>query len=597
MFPIYGLAWLVVPLMRYAIGRRKGKRSGITTAVAPGPSSVTLQFLGLLVGITLLLLALAIPSPWLALISVPFFAVGFAPPLAHLVAVPLGMPRLACGLHRYSGAMGPVHERPGNAALVAARAFMRRPTDEGARFIEAYLKTCLEMGTSGAAASAVIAAWRGDRDQAASIFRLLAETDAPCIVSARRLARRYVLLEALNRRAWTKLPKPEAPHPWFRSRPMGHLFQRAHGLAQAEGASAAAPIAPTFAAHAALLARSPCAVREKDVVAAVLSLDQLRTSPAWRARIEQRALALGLSIEGRSAEDGAMREAEEDVAAVLLAGRLPWLWAPEGPSGDAIRTLVREARLRQAESLVRELARRVRERRDLPEPDEWRAWADAKQACADLQRDGTDASTVFGIAFNAMTAYAVRLVNIRARRVLARDIFHYARSVARAAQATHMMELAEKNVKAIEAYRLPNQPGIEGILLSDRKRVAVWSRSSPVLIPGAIAAFVTFSVLSGAFVFGMVLMLGVVVAISFVMLRLIECEHTADGLVVQGRTGRYVAAPEDILSVQSGPGPLLRIRLQRVPFGLPRRILTITKSNAHARAHAERLRTELRLET
>ncbi|HSY22823.1 MAG TPA: hypothetical protein VK841_11945 [Polyangiaceae bacterium] len=566
MFPIYGLLWLIVPLVRYAIGRRKGKRGGVRTAIAPGPSTVTLQFLGLLVGIPLFLLALEIPSAWLALLSLACLAVGFAPPLAHLVAVPLGMPRLACGLYRYSGAMGPVHERPGNAALVAARAFMRRPTDEGARFIEAYLKTCLEVGTSGAAASAILAVWRGDRDQAASILRLLAETDAPCGAGARRLARKYVLLT--------------------------------HALTPVEGAAAAAaPVAPTFAAHAALLARSPSTVREKDVAAAVLSLDQLRTSSAWRARIEQRALALGLSIESRSVEDEAMREAEEDVAAVLLAGRLPSLWAPEGPSGDAIRTLVQEARLRQAESLVRELARRVRERSDLPEPDEWRAWADAKQACADLQRDGTDASTVFDIAFNAMTGYAVRLVNIRARRVLARDVFHYARSVARAAQATHVMELAERNVKAIEAYRLPNQSGIEGILLSDRKRVAVWSRAFPVLIPGAIAVFVVLSVLSGAFAFGMVLMLGVVFAIWLVFLRLIECEHTADGLVVQGRAGRYVAAPEDILSVQSGPGPLLRIRLQRVPFGLPRRILTITKSNAHARAHAERLRTELRLET
>lgn len=590
MVPV-GFTWLIILAVRYAIGQRKAKRAGVTAVTASGPSSVTFQLFCFFVAAPLLLSALLIPSAWVALASLPLLAVGLAPQIADLVAVPLGMPRLACALYRYSGAMGPVHERPGSAALVAARAFMRRPTEEGARFVEAYLRTCLEIGTSGAAASAILAEWRGDRNQAVSIFRLLASTEAPCRAGARRLARKYVLLDAMNRRAWAQLP-PEDPRRWFRSRSTDRLFARARDLERAE--VGAAPIAATLAAHAALLGRAPSAVCEEDVRAAVVSLDLLRASPPWIARIEQRALAL--SIDGRSAQDAVMREAEEDIAAVLLAGRHSALWAPEGPTGDAVRARVREARVRQAESLVVELGRRTRERHDLPEPDEWRAWADAKGACAQLQRDGTDATTLFSIGFHAMTNYAVRLVNVRARRVLARDVFRYVRDLAAAAQAAHVMAIAEKNLKAIEAYRLPNQAGIEGILVGDRKRLAVWSRAFRPLVTGGVAAFVILYALSGrAFVLAVLPGTVVFLASWMLMLRIIECEHTTDGLVFQGRHGRFVAAPEDVLSVRAGPGPLLRIRLRRAPYGMPRRVLTVAKSNAHARAHAERLRTALRL--
>jgi hypothetical protein len=403
------------------------------------------------------------------------------------------------------------------------------------------------------------------------------------------------------------LRAPDAPSPsriwlsWLLAPRRRHTFAFVRDAlrASAREQAPAAPVAPGLGAYCALLALPASTLAREDVECAVRSADAIRASTAWAAHAERRALALGAPVASQELGDAFQRDLESDLAGVVLEGGLPVVWVPAGPTGDAVRTLVREERLRRFEGLVGDLDRRKRVARDLSEADEWRAWSDARGACEELLQDGGDANTVFEVAFSALTNYAARLTNVRSRRTLAGDVFRLAGDLADRARAPHAQALSERNVAAVRADRLPWEAEVEGDPICDRQRtLRIRDRllrlaGGPLLLVAMVGAF--YSAAAGSWVLLPVWVAAGALGSVLIALRahLVECWMTPDGLVVQSLKGRFVAQMDDLRAVTAGPGPFLRFRLRRAPHWLTRRLATVATTPADARADADGIRAAM----
>jgi hypothetical protein len=630
MAPVYGLFWVLFFAARF-LAKRRGKKETVY-AVRPPIGRIALVIGMVLTGWSLFSLSdLREPMPRTLIVGLVALALGVAPALAVVVAVPLGLPRMAWALNRIGGGSGGVFELRSSAGLVAARAVLRRPSEHGARFIENYLATCPELGMSGAAATALIASLRGNREQALAIFGLLARmAHAHAFPPALDLSREYLAIDALRRRNWRLLVElgkgpgtfltdllglvarrvlhtGDAPsatrlwHAWVFTPHRRMTWRIVVRAITAPAPAPPAPVAPSLSAYAALLARDPGSVRAEDVEVAVRSLDEIRSFRPWLAVIGQRRLALGIAASVEDIRAETMRAAEQGIAAAILEGGWRAKWIPVGVTGDAVRALVTEERLRLVEGLVAEMARRARERRDLPEPDEWRAWADARRVCDELRADSGSAFGLFEILFQPLTAYAARLTNVRGRRVLAGDIFRYLRDLAREAGAVYAYDLVDRNAKAVQAYRLPREALAEGDPIGSIDRIV---KLRDQLVPnvtlfslvtaGAAIGSVTFAI-SGAvpMMLGVLLLLWAMVE-AVVRARIVECGHSVEGLVLQTHKGRFIAPFEELYGLKAGPGALVRIRLRRTPRWLPRFVITFARSHEDAQSHVARVQSLIR---
>jgi hypothetical protein len=578
----------------------------------------------LLIALIVLVAASGARSPLLLAVGLVPATVAASPALAEL-AVLLGLPRAAWFFARLGGGRGALGERQGSAGLMAAQALARRRrwTPPDAQFVERALEDCIELGTSGAAALALLAAVRGDVERSAPVFGVIEAGGfehgyAPAV----RLARTHSAVDALRRGDWRRLAgfgfdwresrlvrllhgiarrrlgytgAPSAPELWVEwlVSPRRHVtYALVRGALRPPPAPPPPEVAPSLAAQVALLERDPLSVGPKDVAAAVRSLDALRESAEWRARWPDRALALGVSAQGTDPCEGVVRDAIADLVGATVEGSWRAGWAPPGPTGDEVRRLVTDERFRVAEDLVRELERRSRARRDLPEIEEWRAWADARRAIEELRSDGLEPQALFRTVNHRLTAYAVRLTNVRSRRALAGNVFRFLRDLARNAQAHDAYALMERNCAAVRGSGLPAAPsadgeaiGMPGLLGRRRDVVRAFLLVAAIFGPMGWIAWTSGTVAIVALPLFLALMLAAQLAS-----RVVECWVADEGLIVQSRRARYVAVHGDVRAAGAGPGGWMWIRLRRRPVWLPRVVFTVAESRARADEFVSRIR-------
>ncbi len=612
---------LVNGISVYYLRKRRRSRGSVTPARQPNFVAPRYVF-GVLLGGPFLV-SFFVTGSWLAfVIAAPFLVAASSVWLNTFVFVPLGLVRTAWAVDRFSGGVGRLVERRAGSALPAARALLRRPDEAGARFIEDYLATCLQLGTAGAAATALVALSRGQRDDARAVFAVLEDMGrSEALPAAARMAREYLVLDAVARSDWARVDvlgdRPAASRLvrlWARiarrvlgraDAPSERAVWRAWVLAAGRRptklavASALriaarpgpAPVAPSLDAHVALFRCDPSRLRDHDVASAALSLDALRSTGAFQASLERRALTLGAPGAGAAASEAVLRDAEEDIAQLLLEARAPANWLPPGPTGDTARERLREARLVRAAALATELQRRARELKDLPEAEEWRAWGDARQACREALLDADSApayDALFRNVYRPFNAYAARLINVRSRRVLGGDVVRFLLSLARLAEARDTYDLLEGNTSAVRGDRMPRVERLEGELvgrpgISARPVVVVWALIAAVLAVGiVVAASIAVGFDPGLPLF-FVTMLGisVVLAIGVARDRMVECSLTADGLNMQNRFGFFIA-PADEVTLRRGPGRIVRIHLRRAPAWMPRHTFTVSPAKPTA---------------
>ena len=563
----------------------------------------------------------ALPGLWIVLAELPL----------RLVLVPLGLVRTTHALswlagHPERGASGRL-----GPAFWAAQALLRRPSEQGARFLERRLSVCAELGPLGAGASALIALSRGEAERALGIFDGLTRLRHGTLtrdVSA--LAREYRVLEAAGRDDWGQVSDLADQRP--RTRLTRLLSAVASRVREAPGAASrfglrlawlmaprrrathallraaldpppAQPVAPIWAdleAHAWLVQRSPNAIRGADIAAAARSLDALRVSNPWLSELEQRVRALAAKhTDPEQVRATVVASAEADLAQIIVEARLPSAWLPAGATGAAVRARVREARVDRVEVLAKELHRRAREAHDLPEPDEWIAWGDLSRACYELHRDAVSAAdyeVLFRIVHRPLWSYGYRQAFQRGQRALGRAAFQLQRDLAEAAQAFDTYATIDGNLTAARQSWSARLKHIEGSEFCNPRRVGRAQRIAGGFTVAPILLFLGLTVATrgqpysaGFFVAGFVL--GAVYAVV-VPRRIVEIVETDDGVVLQNESQRYVAQRLDI-TVGALPGLLgafgiLRVQLARAPWWLPRSLFTIESNAAAARASAAR---------
>jgi hypothetical protein len=567
-----------------------------------------------------------------AIVALCVACIAVPEPLTRWVLVPLGMVRSAWRLHAVVGGATRAFEVRSSRVLPAALALLRNPTEQNAAFIEARFENCLELATTGVASLALVALARGDRDAARDGFEVLAglaPREAPSSVF--ELARDFIALDAASRGDFGRVAAVGRLRPHGRTTRLLSLLApslvdggspsnksrvlRAWALSAGKGHTRAlvdrallgtlprpaAAVAPKLDAQAALHAVSAAEVRRSDLVAAVQSLDALRASAEWHASIARRALTLSPGLDARTVSDAVLRDAEEGIAGVVLAARMPVSWLPDGPTAEVVRKRLREERLTRVEVLVKEIERRTKSRNDLPEFDEWRAFGDVRRAIDDATVDAWTAAeyrVVFQVAYYTLTSYAVRLINIRTRRVLARQVCGLLKDLGQKADATDAQALLHKNFQACAADRLPRVRSMEGEILSYTRRMNLARAVVFFSMVASISALV-FAIpaidrsalpAKGVIIAAVVMLLIVALLVPLlVAYRFCEMSMTADGVVVQLTRGRYVALRADVASATSGYGGLLVLHLKRAPAWLPRTVFTCASSREKANEYAERI--------
>ena len=261
-----------------------------------------------------------------------------------------------------------------------------------------------------------------------------------------------------------------------------------------------------------------------------------------------------------------------------------------------------DARLSTLESLAGEFQRRVRERIDLPEVEEWRAFGDLRAACEQALGDAADVAAkwaILDVVYVPVTSYAVRLSNIRMIRVLAGEIFSFLGEIAATTGATDAWDLMNKNVVSCRADRLPRQVPLDGVPLCDLKRterLRRWAGLGAIgtgvamLLAIAVPTRLHVPLLTAPCLIVDALCMLLLVVTTNVLSRLVEAAWTQEGLVIQNKEGRFYVGATNLRSVVAGPGGFLRIRLRRVPKWLPATCLTVASTRSEALAIADRLR-------
>ena len=362
MLPVGALAGLSVALLRLVANQ--SKRGPIAVPSLPSDGVFVGRWFTAIAVMTTGAVLGGLPG---ALIVLPVTVTLAMPELViEGLLIPLGWTEGALQVGRLLRSQpAPIEQRP-RAALAAARAYLRRPRPRGAHRIAGHLAPCLELGTAGAAASAILALGRGEVELARSVFGLLVAMGRASIDRrAARTACEFVMLDAAARGDWHRVLATASQH--HASSRLTHLLadiaRRALGfptrglwlrwiLAPHRRATRAIlrsvrppgpegprlRAKPDLAAFVALLGKSRTARTRGDVALAVASLDAMQDSKSLVAEVTRRALALGVATP--TLEPGAIRnrlvtEGEEDVAAFLLEERLPATWIPRARAATA----------------------------------------------------------------------------------------------------------------------------------------------------------------------------------------------------------------------------------------------------------------------
>jgi hypothetical protein len=248
--------------------------------------------------------------------------------------------------------------------------------------------------------------------------------------------------------------------------------------------------------------------------------------------------------------------------------------------------------MRRIEEAARELQRRVATRLDLPEVDEWRAWGEVCRQIGLVLRDARGAVEVARLhegTMRAFTAHAVRLCNVRTRRVLSGSVFLAVQKIARTALAGADLELVDANADAWRSDRLPHEKALGGELVSDaaavrsrRRRAALWLI---VAIVGAGASLIALPQVSPwAGLVALVFWIWLLTRRARRIRQIVELAVVADGLVLQTRYGRFVAQPRDVAALTATGRGEIAIVLSRRPRWLRRQLWAYAVDAAAAAA-------------
>lgn len=535
----------------------------------------------------------------------------------HRIFIPLGLVRAAyfvSRLARYPVAAVPPEVGP---AFLAARALARRPNERAAQFLEARLACISDLSALGVAAMAVIALSRGQRERALGIVRGLSVLTSPTLGGeVKSFVHELLALDAATRGDWIRiaqhaeLPRgtpllhlfgslaarigdaPDAPSNWrlwwrwLRAPGRRTTWPLVRSVMVGAGAHPKTVEAqkPTRALDALsdFAARCPLAFRSEHVVAAVRSLDALRGSEQFKLELERRSTSLGVPS-GRVL-GAVLQTAEQGIASAMLHADRPRAWLPPGPSADAIRSHLAEARLDSVRRLASELYRRMGEKQDLEEADEWHVWGQLKGAAEQVLRDAVshdDYVNLFTVLHRPLWRYGYRQSFVLERRTLGRNVFGFQQELAQAARAGDTLKTIGDNLAAslLQFQKRDDEPG--GVAHFDRERTQKLRRrlrayaASPLLLGVGImsllvqsAGFALVALWGG---FGLCRLL-----LALTHHRVVELHDTDEGLVLQTEERLLWVRPQDLELRPVGRG-IVRLSLRRSPRWLPRRLWTVHK--------------------
>jgi hypothetical protein len=419
-------------------------------------------------------------------------------PIARLVLIPLGLPRLAYFLTWTSDYTFHL-DRQGGAALAGAWALVRQPKldEAAAEWIAQKLAQGEVLRGAGVFASGLLLAARGDLDGARALIESVHDLDPRASPPALgRFASSWLAADAAARGDWLRVGElglrlgdsgreawllsavaqtlrfePMAPGRlglWLRWAIAPHrsktlpIVRRA--LAALDGAfvepEADAPRTPTAPAHegddfstalslhASLLRRSRGAVKGDEVRALSHAWDVVLSDRVTERGIEARALVLGASGP-KPALDRLRGAIEEDIVAVVLAADLSLSeLGAHSATAERVRRGVRDRLLSEVEAMADAIRRRADERRELPAIDEWREWNALHRAYArGVRLAGQDFRR---LAFHKVhpdaCSLAVWLFNDRKQRPLGNAIFRFLLTEAEAIDDPRAIALQTKNV-------------------------------------------------------------------------------------------------------------------------------------------------------
>lgn len=599
---------VIVLVMR---GLRPGARTG-----AEIPPTITIRtvlgFVGLLAAIVWPRYAFAEPRsipPALGLLTLAGVAglVCAHEVVAHLVLVPLGAVRTTWWLERLAGGSIARADRPASADLAAACIVAAFPTRVGARFVEKVLARHRELPPAGVAAQALLAASRGAIDEACDLARVLVR-GAETSPRVRALASDLLAAEMVASGDLETLAGLSAGWLGPRARWLGALARRQLGRRDASSrlalaalrvrmpawwrASALVRVAPISAStpppltgalgpYLALIAMKPPAIRAEHVVLAAHAIDALLVSASERAEVARRALALGLDVDAALVTEELASGLVDDVVALLALRPIRFDAPDASPSLERIRAAVRSGAMARVEMLVADIRARTRERRDLAQVDEWRAWGAIREAIdrAELDADVSDTSALHAIVFAPLTDWVARLVNVRDLRLLARDACLRLLPLAERAHDVRAGDVLRRNAAACLASRMPVVAVLPGVALGTVDRAA--RVRVPLRVAAVSIALVSFAALASGSVAWFWLGMAISVSLFALSGRLIATAHTPDGLQLQTTSGRATFVPgEARLFVL--PAGLVIVRLARPPHWLGGTYLTLAASSADA---------------
>lgn len=555
--------------------------------------------------------------------SVTALALAFAELPIAWVLVPAGLVRTSYYVTRVVGHPATRVGAQLGPAFRASRALLNRPSEAGAQFISSRLELYADLTPLGVAASALVMLARGEREHALGVLRGLGTL--PYGVAPRevmRVVHEILALEAATRADWHEVGEWAELHP---RTPLTRLLEaialRALGVPGAPGSfrlwyrwfwaprrlatralvvralgfqrsQLPAPLGP-MQAQLLLASGYPSNSRPLEVAAAVRGLDELRQDPEWAAEVERRALALG-NVSAQNARSRILESIESDIADVLLVNGRPCAWLPPGPSGEALRERVKEARAERADRLAKELHRRLEQRRDLGEVEEWICWGQLAQACLELERDAVthdDHVSLFRTVHRPLWSFGYRECFVRDRRTLGRAIFQFQRRLCVSAKAFDALETITNNAAAGGREALPNKSDLAGEPVHDLVRffrVRRWARGATAVVFFGLMAFGFCFRWLWPDVQTAITGLAMTSALAYAFLvpgRIAELIETEDGVIVQLVQFRHVVQRRDV-SLRAGPWGLLWVRLQRTPYWMPRRLWSVQASSAQARATA-----------
>jgi len=476
------------------------------------------------------------------------------------VFIPLGLVRTTYYLARLAGQGDLPRDLWLQPVLLSARALRKRPDPTAASFVARRLAGYAELGPLGVAAAAILAESRGDISGAVGMLR-----GASCVQDA-----------LLDRQLW----------PVLRDVGVSDVVATVAPQSPAPDEAPPAVVEPSLSAMAALARRLPGRARADDVAAAVGSLSALAASPAWRARLQARALALGIADGADSAYAALLNQLESALAEATIDERWPSSWLGFGAAADAVRARVREQRLATVERLAEELRRRARAERDLPEPEEWQAWGEFARISQELELDAaapSDHQLHFRGVHRAIWDYGYRQAFVLGRRRLGGVVFLRQRRLAYAAEAADTYEVIEGNLRASRAAASPPVRAADALWLCHPQLVARWQRLNVAVLRFAYVA-VALAALGGVSLGGagisimaLALVLAVFLSRSLRYPVVVEVLVDKERVAIQTATERYSFAASEV-ELWPSVGQLSRVRLARAPCRLPRTLWTVHAS-------------------